>query len=121
VDSLYGFYIIHHGTKARLIRNPDWDGDWTERYFPGADPDDVCAWSVDGVAETKNEEAGGIFFNEELAGPDGMSFMLLPEPKHSADDLANAKQWLKYTRDVVKIYVRRIEFMKEEASAETGN
>lgn len=106
-------YIITHGGEARAVEDPDWEDGWEGRWFPDAKIVDVEAWHVDGVAED-------IFFNEELAGPDGMSFLLFPEPKHDNEAVKKAKAWLRHSRDVVRIYVRRIEFMKEKADAKAG-
>lgn len=107
-------YIITNGGKARVVKDPNWDDGWEGHWFPGADPLNVGAWSIDGVAED-------IFFNEELAGPDGMSFLLFPEPKHDSEAVKKAKKWLRNSRDVVRFHVRRIEFVKEKADAEAGN
>jgi hypothetical protein len=53
------------------------------------------------------QEVAGIAYNEWLAGPDGMSFELLPEDHHTAEDVKRAKAQLRRDRDVVSIRVTR--------------
>lgn len=51
----------------------------------------------------------GIAYIEWLAGPQGCGFALLREPHHTDEDIAHAKRWLKDSRDVVTVEVRRPE------------
>lgn len=53
--------------------------------------------------------AEGIVFKESLAGASGMSFMLMPEPQHSSEDIQRAADYLCQQRDVVDVYFVRIE------------
>jgi len=45
----------------------------------------------------------GIVFHEELAGPEGMGFVLFPATHHTPEDIQATKDWLVTSRDVVYI------------------
>lgn len=47
--------------------------------------------------------AEGVVYHEELAGPNGMSFLLLPDSHHTLDDLRRAENTLRRDRDVVRM------------------
>lgn len=47
----------------------------------------------------------GIIYDEELAGPNGMDFILFPATWHTREDIEKTKNWLRDTRDVVRIIV----------------
>lgn len=96
---------VHRGV-AKVMQVADgsfWNGDWRGREFPGRNRECVEAFSIDG-----STGEGGLFFNEELASCEGMSFLLFREPEHSDEDLAAAKAKLRHDRDVVRFYVYRI-------------
>lgn len=49
--------------------------------------------------------AEGVVYHEELAGPNGMSFLLLPGPGHTREDVERAARKLYRDRDVVRMQV----------------
>lgn len=53
--------------------------------------------------------ARGVPYSETLAGRNGMSFVLLPDPHHTASDVAAAACYLRLNRDVVSLCFVRIE------------
>lgn len=53
--------------------------------------------------------AEGVVFKESLVGSSGMSFMLMPEPHHTDEDIERAANYLRGHRDVVDLYYVRIE------------
>lgn len=57
--------------------------------------------------------AEGVVFKESLAGRDGMSFMLMPEGNHTAEDIQRAASYLLTNRDVVDLYFVRIDTRKD--------
>lgn len=75
------------------------DGEWEKRLFPESNGKDVFAYRVDGVTQARQSSA--MFYNEELAGPDGMRYLLFKEPNQTPADLSNAKAFLRATQDVV--------------------
>ena len=49
----------------------------------------------------------GIIFHEELAGREGMDFILFPASHHSPEDVRDTKDWIRGNRDAVHIYIGR--------------
>jgi len=47
----------------------------------------------------------GISFHEEIASSEGASFILLPEPQHTPENIKAAKREIRMNRDVVSIHV----------------
>ena len=97
-------YVMRDGatTAAELVESPDWSDDWQTRYMPDATPSEVDAYRINGFA-------CGIAYNEELAGPDGMSYLLFPG-RAQRGDVAAAKAALRNAFDVVRIDVAPIHF-----------
>jgi hypothetical protein len=106
--------FANHG-RAMVVTNPDFDGEWWNRYFPNSKWDVVDAVRIDDATGTKTP----VMFNEELAGPDGMSFMLIQGPGMTDEHILAAMQWLRRRRDVVRFHVLRIDewLSHEEAVA----
>jgi len=50
----------------------------------------------------------GVQYTEELAGPEGMSFMLIQMPDTTKDQLKQAKAHLRASRDVVRMKTIRV-------------
>ena len=50
----------------------------------------------------------GVQYHEELAGPEGMSFMLFDFPDTTKEQLQQAKAFLRSSRDVVRMSTLRI-------------
>lgn len=55
-------------------------------------------------AKNEMDLAAGVPFIESLAGVEGMTFTLLPEAHHTADDIQRASRYLHANRDVVNLY-----------------
>ena len=55
--------------------------------------------------------ANDLCYEYRICSPDGASFVLLREPKHTAEDIARAKSFLYATEDVLSI---RVEHNPEE-------
>ena len=51
-----------------------------------------------------------IYYDYELAGPDGASFLLFAFPEHTKEDIRKAKKQIKNNDDVVRLSV---EYIKE--------
>jgi len=51
-----------------------------------------------------NVTPNGIVFRDELAGPAGSDFFLMPSEEHTKEDIKKAKRWLRNQRDVVSFY-----------------
>lgn len=51
---------------------------------------------------------GNIYWDEQLAGRDGMSFLLIPLPEATAEELRALRARLRRDRDVVRIQTLQI-------------
>jgi hypothetical protein len=95
---------VSNSGRGVFIQNPDFDGDWEKRYLPqDVKPHRVSAVRIDGATGEN-----GLFYNEELASSQGMSFMLIVEPKDDKDKIEAAKQKLLRDRDVVRFHILRL-------------
>lgn len=63
---------------------------------------------ADMMALWEDQRIGQVFYKENLAGPHGMSFCLLKTPDTSAEEIQNAADELKRSRDVVSLRVIEI-------------
>ena len=68
--------------KAKIVKNPDWDGDWEARYFPDVPSERVSAFFVDGIEPTGSSE--GFYYTCEMVQGQPGSCMLFVGP--GADD-----------------------------------
>lgn len=85
--------------QQRMVEDPNFDGRWHERYFPGTtDRFDVEAYTIDGT-----DPSGKIWYNEELVSSAGMCFTIFVPPTATPADAAAARSWLRIQRDVVSI------------------
>lgn len=89
---------IVHQNRTVQFDNVNLEADWHQAY--GGTWETVTCYRV-------YETVCGIPFSEELAGPDGMSFILFPCTPELNKKLAHAKRYLRNQRDVVRIYVIR--------------
>lgn len=55
------------------------------------------------------EVADGVVYKESLASRSGMSFVLMPDPHHTDEDIEKAASYLYSNRDVVDLCFVRIE------------
>jgi hypothetical protein len=77
------------------------------------------AWSKRDGDFTRN----GVVFRWWLAGPGGAGFKLFREPHHTDVDMQKAEDELRSKRDVVEVFVARIETVESwgvEPSIEMG-
>lgn len=63
---------------------------------------------ADMMALWEDQRIGQVFYKESLAGPSGKSFCLLKTPDTSAEEIQNAADEIKRSRDVVSLYVIEI-------------
>ena len=56
-----------------------------------------------------HEIADGVVYKESLVSSSGMSFVLMPDPHHTDEDLKKAASYLYSNRDVVDLCFVRIE------------
>lgn len=74
-----------------FVRNLRFEDGWETAYLPGP----LCAClRLDGVA-------GGVWYTEELSGPDGMDFTLIAEPDTTDEQIAEAKHILRFEREML--------------------
>jgi hypothetical protein len=105
------YFIIRRDTPfanrgvAKIVTSPNFDGDWHGRYFP------CNTWeTVDAVHrfEQVETDAGPLWFDAELAGPDGVSVIIYAEPDSTPEQIEQAKRRIRHQRDVVRLSVFRI-------------
>lgn len=108
-------YVIYDRTtrKAAMVTNPNWDGEYWERYLPGSKSINVSGYRVDGAYN-------GIPFTEELASIDGMWFGLFPDGAHTKADVAKAKKMIRNDRDVVSMTVYRVKWAGAHVEPKKG-
>lgn len=68
-------------------------------------PEDLAKAHRYGEVVAHVEPGPGVAFTWELAGPQGASFYLMREPRHTDEQIAAAKRWLRSERDVVSIHI----------------
>ena len=93
--------IVHNG-KSKMFANlrPGfYDGDWQLREFPEAkDICDVQSYRLDGVTLCDDEPM--LWYTGELAGSQGMGYIIFKEEKHTAEDVRKAKGYIRRSFDV---------------------
>lgn len=96
--------IVPPGTSA-----DDWET--LQREFAKAcgkrDPD---SW-VSCYPLHADQYCRGVFWDEELAGPDGISVLLLPFPNATEEDVKAVGRLLRNTRDVVRSRVLTVKWL----------
>ena len=93
--------------RAKLVNCPNFDGDWSRRYFPDHKPTtDIDAYRIDGVAECG--DGSRLFFTEELANCDGCWFGIFAEPTTTREQVQAAKADIRSKRDVVSFTTYRV-------------
>lgn len=106
---IVGMNPVHGRTALSKIvtKRPTLEGtDWFDFTKNELNAKDVQVYGLDGSCPLK----GGyhMFFSEELAGPGGMNFTLFREPGHTDEDEKEAKDYLRGSRDVVKLFVKKV-------------
>ena len=61
----------------------------------------------------------GIIYDEELAGPHGMDFILFPAKFHTEVDIHSAKEWFRICFDVVNIYMGDVNYGEKYPAEQT--
>jgi len=106
-------YLIESNGKGRLIDVPS-----------GLDSDEygrlqTAFASEAGGAEKyasmwplwNHQQHNGVYWDEELAGPGGCSFLVFKFPQHDADVIAQVVSKLRRERDVVELEVLPLVFI----------
>lgn len=90
--------IINETNRTIQFNDANLQEDWHEDY--GGTWKDVFCYSV-------YRSVNGIPFSEELAGPNGMSYILFAfKGIHSQEDINKAKRKIRQDQDVVHMFVR---------------
>jgi hypothetical protein len=58
-----------------------------------------------------DQQAAGVYYSWELAGPDGASFQLYQTPDVTDEQIAEAKQGIRRSQDVVSLQVLKVRTM----------
>ena len=88
--------------SAIIVDDPDFDGDWWGRYFPGANQDKNSFMAL----RLESEKINGIPYSWELGGPGGAVYWLFPEYGfHDRLSIKQAKAIIRHKFDALRIYV----------------
>lgn len=66
---------------------------------------DQDKWRKERESCRRHFTAEGVVYHEELAGPDGMAFLLLPDSGHTKADVKKAAERIYRDHDVVHLRV----------------